>query len=140
MGPSTRKGFTLEFDARRTKGDSGLAVCLPVGESSVGLFLSAWPENGGLSGLGLVDGLDPSSSPDRVEGDPFEDGKDHHVKLVATATSITAEVDGKTYVDWEGDSARLSAKTWLRNPDAPLSIMVFTDFFISNLKLEQTKE
>jgi len=103
----------------RSAGDSGVGVILPVGGASVVLMLSSGGDAGGLSAIG---GKMCDSNETRAVGKLAND-KSHIVVakvLVRKGKArVTATLNGKPFVQWEGARASLSAGDWkLPNPAA----------------------
>ena len=86
--------------------------------------------------MALVDEVDVPHSLLSVKGDPFADGQDHLIRLTVTPRTVTAMVDDKTYVQWQGDPATLQPYDYLSNVESPLLIRTYSEFFVSDLKLE----
>ena len=131
--------YRLQLLARRTEGEEGFAIHLPVGNSDVAAILSCFSADkslGKFSGLALVDGLDVPFTPDRVPGDIFDDGKDHHVEAIVHPSSVTVKVDGKPIIQWNGDPSRLRAHSWLGEGEKSLFIHGYCGFVIEDAKLE----
>jgi hypothetical protein len=128
--------FLLEFKARRMHGDDAIGIRFPIaGNAAVVSFSGLKDFTDGWSGLALVDGLDMPASRVGVEGDPFADGKEHLIRLVVTPRSVTATLDDKSYVQWEGDPAVLTPYSYYYG-EAPLFIAAASVYYVSDLKLE----
>ncbi len=138
IADTTSEFYRLQFLARRSHGEGGFAIHLPVGTGDVVALFSGFSmdPSGGLSGLTFVDGIDVPFSPDRVLGDIFADGKDHHFDVTVHPTSVTVKVDGKPFITWNGDSSRLKAYPWLGSGERSLFIQAFCGIIITHAKLE----
>jgi eukaryotic-like serine/threonine-protein kinase len=128
--------YRLQFNAQRIGDNESIAVRFPIADSAGAVVFSGWPQNNSLSGLALVDGVDIPDSKDKVEGDLFADGEAHNIVLTVTPRTVTAAVDGKEIIHWEGDPSLLRPYDHMKGVDAPLFIRPYTDFFVSDLKFE----
>ena len=138
IADTTSEFYRLQFRARRSHGEGGFAIHLPVGRSDVGALFTgfAMDPSGGLNGLAKVDDIDLPFSPDRVPGDIFKDGKDHHFDVTVHPTSVTVKVDGKPIIAWNGDSSRLKAYPWLGSGERSLFVQAFCGIIITHAELE----
>lgn len=128
--------FLLEFKARRIHGNDAIGIRFPIaGNAAVVSFSGLKDFTDGWSGLALIGGLDMPASRVGVEGDPFADGKEHVIRLIVTPRSVTATLDDKSYVQWEGEAAVLSPYPYYTG-EAPLFIGAASDYYVSHLKLE----
>ena len=67
-------------------------------------------------GLSFVDGQDLRTNGTRLMGSVLKHGVRHTLRIVVGQRSVTASVDGREVVRWEGDPHRLSPATVMPNP------------------------
>ena len=130
------ESYRLQFKAKRIGSSESVAVRFPIADSAGVVLFSGWPQHNGLSGLALIDDVDVPDSKDKVEGDLFADGKAHDIVLTVTPRTVTAAVDGKEIIHWEGDPSLLRPYDHMNGVATPLFIRTYSDFFVSDLKFE----
>lgn len=119
VGPAARavlaegvpKDYLVNIELTRVRGSEVVALILPVGPTSVALELGGW--GGESHGLARVDGLPTRSdkNPTSVRPGKLENGRRYEVSVRvavhAENSTISAQLDGKNLIDWDGPWTRL---------------------------------
>ena len=104
--PATKEyDVKMEFDLERTEGDNSVQIILPVGKGAT-VVINGWPERGGVTGITNINGADASKNESMTKGIVLPGGKhvlQVHVKKQGNDIGITAFVDGKQILSWNGD-------------------------------------
>lgn len=108
--------YTLRMTVERKQGDGMFAVGLGSGAMRVTLILGFQQGPRLLSALSLVDGKQPAGSETAKEGAVFNAGKPLSIVCTVRTGRISVELDGKPFILWAGDFARLARNSVWRVP------------------------
>lgn len=138
IADSAPDSYRLEFSVRGTDSKMFMIV-FPIGGRQACLTFGGFREKGApLYGLERIDGKGLFDIFPNAVGDFFADNQSHRISLTVTPTSVSATLDGKPIVNWNGDANRLSIYEWLRpHLYGPLFInAVAGDWEITDLTIE----
>lgn len=137
--------YRLEVEAVRKSANGFWGVTLPIGGRQCDLEIAAFPQEGYLTGIGVVDGLSMSKrSSHRIQGYRIPTGS--RVRLTVDVRTegesghIHATVDGREAVNWHGQLASLSPRGLYRaaSPDRACLIGSYGHFEFLRFRVEQT--
>lgn len=111
--------YVLESVVTRVAGDESIAFGLVVGGQPCMFTIDAFKPLGYLAGLDMVDGrrLDMTNTTTPFRGPLLTNGRPATVRVRVVDNSVTASVDGKQIVSWQGDPSRLSLYPMYEIPD-----------------------
>lgn len=119
---SVSKDYSVDVELTRERGSEVVALILPVGPTSVALELGGW---GGVShGLARVDGQPTRSeeNPTSVRPGKLENGRRYKLAVRVSVESgkaqISATLDGKPLIDWNGAISRLQPHLVFNLPES----------------------
>jgi len=136
--------YRLSIEFTR-KGDSSLAVILPVGESQVLFFVDGWLEFGGRSGLEMIDG-ERAPNNGATKGIYLQKGKrqllDIEVRPEQSKVVVRATLDRKRLFEWSGMQSRLSLeKYWDLGDSKAIALGAWaTAFDFHSIRLESSEK
>lgn len=117
--PVAPKGdYELKVQFVRIEGSNDVNTILPVGNTSVVVMLSS--NNGSASGLTAINGKLCDSNDTRTSGSLTNDTAHNlHVKVTTKddQAEISATLDGKKLLEWEGPQSALSSTSGWRLPN-----------------------
>lgn len=136
--PNGDYSFTLKF--KRTEGEGGPILCLPVGDKHVNFALDAY--DGEFTALEAIDGhyVNSPDNPSQVKGKHVVTGKSHTleatVQMKGDTATIVVALDGKRLVEWTGKPNRLSLHpAWRLNDDRQLGLRSWRAFEVEAVQL-----
>jgi hypothetical protein len=100
--------FDLSATIERRDGADAILFGMVRGSTTYAVWIDGWSLQGGKSGLELVDGILCDKNPASVSGMLVPAGKPMSVLISVRKKAITATLDGKTFVNFQGDFGRLN--------------------------------
>lgn len=100
--------FDLTAVVERTQGTDAIVFGLSRGATLYAVWVEGFSNKGGRSGLENVDGVLFETNPASVKGVILASGKASTVVISVRKTSITATVDGKAFVNFQGPLSRVN--------------------------------
>jgi len=131
--------YMLKARVERKQGNDAFFLGLVAGKRQVLVFIDGWTSK--FSGLQLVDGKDVIENPTKHPGQLLGRNKAAEIVCTVQGDKITAAVDGRKFLDWQGDSARFSLGFGRSVPDKTALFIGSheTGFEISRLEVQSTK-
>jgi hypothetical protein len=112
-------GYEMEISFVRQTGDDTVGAILPVGPTAVALLLSVG--HGAAHGLEWISRKGVPDNETAVKPGSLENGREYRLKAAVAPQGeqvrITADLDGKPLVRWQGLVSALSVQTHTRLPD-----------------------
>jgi hypothetical protein len=100
--------FDLTAIVERTQGTDAIVFGLSRGPTLYAVWIEGFSNKGGRSGIENLDGVLFETNPAAVKGVILASGKPSTVVISVRKTSITATVDGKAFVNFQGPFARVN--------------------------------
>lgn len=105
--------YSLRLVAKRVQGVDSLCISLPVGQTQTMAIIDSFPPQGYWSAFELLDGKRGDINDTRLKGPQFVNGKPMEIECRVRMNHVTMKLDGRTAVEWKGDSKRLAPNpTW----------------------------
>lgn len=114
--------YDLTLIVERREGGDSVVVGLGQGKSNFALWIDGHPAKGGRTGLDLLDGVVVENNPASVTGMFLTNGKPSTILIAVRKTGVSATIDGKTVLHWQGNFNRLAqSPVWkARDTRSPL--------------------
>lgn len=127
--------YDLEIVARRLRGKDGIGISVPIEKSQPCVMLDGFAMT--VSGISRVDSKPFDQNDTASNQRVFPDAGDATVVCRVRQNAIEVTTDGKTIIEWKGDSKRLSFHTDLEVPNKTVLALGtwHTSFAISKLTL-----
>jgi hypothetical protein len=100
--------YDLTVVADRTQGSDGLVFGLIRGAVVYAIWIEGYSNLGGRSGIENIDGVLFEKNPASFQGTLLTNGKTSTIVISVRKTSITASVDGKNFLAFQGNFSRVN--------------------------------
>jgi len=139
--PNGDYSFTVKF--KRTQGEGGPILCLPVRDKHVNFALDAY--DGAFTALEAIDGhyVHSPGNPSQIKGKHVVTGNSHTleatVQMKGDSATIVVALDGKRLVEWTGNPNRFSLNpAWRLKDDRQLGLRSWRAFEVEAVQLRMS--
>jgi hypothetical protein len=119
--------YDLMVVTDRREGMDALGIGLGQGKNVFSVWVDGHPAKGGRTGLDSLDGMLIENSPAAVKGTFLTNSKPSTIVVGVRKSGVSVSIDGKTVLNWQGPTTRLSrSPVWQpKDPKAPLLVGAF---------------
>ncbi|HUR38383.1 MAG TPA: DUF1570 domain-containing protein [Planctomycetota bacterium] len=107
--------YDLTIVATRVEGADALLIGLVYPNSQFLLVVDGW--KGTTTGLALLDGRTADNNETTVKKEMFRNGKSATIVVSVRKGSVSATIDGKSFLDWKGQPTQLGLQGEMRTPN-----------------------